>query len=446
MASNKGKWSLWYAIIQRVVRLCVYVYYRPIIVDGKENIPQGEPVIFAGNHQSAFMDALAISVTCGRQPSFLVRADVFRRKLDQRFYNSLKMMPVYRQVDGVDNLQLNEHIFQQCEDILTDRGSIIIFPEGSQNHRRRLRPMMKGIARIAFRTEEKFQFKHGLKIIPVGINFESHTKSRKKLYLRYGKPITISKYLESYQQNSQKAMNELREEIFNGLLKEVIHVDQKDWYYTLCEVSEISKTRIIKELNLQGSKPSKIFEAEQKIGLALTKEKEESYFKQLAIKVEDYKKIMKKAGLPLYGLDLKVNSTSSFGFKLALSVILSPLLLPGILLNILPFWLVAFIVKRRVKDIHFIASVKLMVGLICFGAYYLLMMVAGLILLPDWWWIFPLLILGLLLGIAAWNFVEWFEKEKIRFRLFKFKKQQQEEFNIAKKLKQELEEIVLDSL
>lgn len=444
MSASMGKWSLWYALIQRLIRLCVYVYYRPVIVGGKENIPKNDPVIFAGNHQSAFMDALVISVTCGRQPAFLVRADVFRRKLDQSFYNSLKMMPVYRQVDGMDNLQRNEDIFQQCEDILSEKGCIIIFPEGSQNHRRRLRPMKKGITRIAFRTESKFNFSHGLKIVPVGINFESHTRFRRKLYIRYGNPIPIAQYEMLYAEHPQKAMSKLREDLFEGLLKEIVHIDQKDWYYTIRNASDVVKQYVAEYRGLDINRAEDEFKIEKSIGSALTANDivEENY-SEMESKLEQIRKFADEAGLPFDIIKEQPIEKLGFALRLMGFIAFIPICFIGILVNVIPYGMVASVVGRRVKDIHFIASVKLITGLIFFGTFYILSAIAALFILPYWWMAVLWLLVSGLSGLTAWHVLIWFRNTRLRHKLSWHLKDPNNPIHEMMAFKRELEQMVL---
>ena len=49
-------------LLKMWVWIAIHVYFRRIKVTGKENIPKDKPIIFAPNHQYAFMDALLIVV------------------------------------------------------------------------------------------------------------------------------------------------------------------------------------------------------------------------------------------------------------------------------------------------------------------------------------------------------------------------------------------------
>ena len=78
---NIEKYSARYALLKKVAGFWHNkVFYRKIIIIGRENINPDHHLIFAPNHQNALMDALAVLFTHKGQPVFLARADIFKRK------------------------------------------------------------------------------------------------------------------------------------------------------------------------------------------------------------------------------------------------------------------------------------------------------------------------------------------------------------------------------
>ena len=91
-------------------------------------------------------------------------------------------IPIYRRqdADGTDPAaqvspeelaRPNEATFGRCYDYLGQGGTIMIFPEGTSVSERRLRPLKTGAARIALGAEARHDFKLGLHMLPVGINY-----------------------------------------------------------------------------------------------------------------------------------------------------------------------------------------------------------------------------------------------------------------------------------
>ena len=178
-------------IIKSYFCLCMHLFYRKIEVRGLKNIPKNKPVIFAGNHQLAILDALLIVCSSKKQPSTLTSAFIFNSLILAKILSVLKLIPIYRIRDGVKSLQKNEEIFKRCNKLLSNNEAVTIFPEADQHADRRLRPLTKGISRLAFKAEESEDFKLNSVIVPVGINFSNQYNFNSKLFINYGVPIEV---------------------------------------------------------------------------------------------------------------------------------------------------------------------------------------------------------------------------------------------------------------
>jgi len=171
---NIEKYSARYALLKTFAGFWHNnVFYRKVIVHGRENINPDHHLIFAPNHQNALMDALAVLFTHKGQPIFLARADIFKRKSIAAILYFLKILPVYRIRDGFSSLKSNDEIFSKTIDVLKHKNGLVILPEGDHSGFRRLRQLKKGICRIAFQSDEATGYNLKIKIIPVGIEFSN---------------------------------------------------------------------------------------------------------------------------------------------------------------------------------------------------------------------------------------------------------------------------------
>lgn len=236
----KKSYTPFYGAVKFLVKLALKLFYRRIEVQGLGDFPEGKPVLLAPNHQNAFMDALVPAVFTPGAVHFLVRADVFKSSLAQKFFNALNMMPVYRQRDGLSNLGLNEQIFRQCHEILRRKGTLLIFPEAGHLGQRIVRPLSKGFTRIVFGAQEGME-DLDIQIVPVGLNYSDYTRSHSVLLLNFGASISVNKYRGLYAENPQKAMGQLREELQEKLTREVLHVPSE----TVHRAFEIEMERMI---------------------------------------------------------------------------------------------------------------------------------------------------------------------------------------------------------
>ena len=80
-------------------RIFVYIFYREVDIIGTENIPEDEAVIFCGNHQNQFVDALMLYSTSPRPVSFIIAAKSMKRLVVGAFARLLDAIPVRRPQD-----------------------------------------------------------------------------------------------------------------------------------------------------------------------------------------------------------------------------------------------------------------------------------------------------------------------------------------------------------
>lgn len=195
-----------------------------------KNVPRKGAIIFAINHQNALLDPLVIHSTALRNPYFLTRGDIFKNKLVDQFLRGIKMLPIYRIRDGYDSIKMNEAIFETTKEILSKKGAMGIFPEGSHSLQYRIRSLKKGIARMAFGAEEAADFNLNLKIVPVGIYYESHLSTKGRTFVTYGQPIHVADFKDAYTENQNKGIEELISEVREKMKPLSLHFEDKANY------------------------------------------------------------------------------------------------------------------------------------------------------------------------------------------------------------------------
>lgn len=98
----------------------------------------------------------------------------------------MKILPVYRTSEGVENLSENYKTFDDCIALFKKNGVITIYSEGKCINEWHLRPLKKGTARLAIKAWDE---NIPLKVLPVGINYSSFTRFGKTIKLNFGEPI-----------------------------------------------------------------------------------------------------------------------------------------------------------------------------------------------------------------------------------------------------------------
>lgn len=112
-----------YRFFRPIITFLMKVLYRIEII-GKENIPDQEGFILAGNHKSDLDCTFLISST-KRTIHFLAKKELIDGKLGW-FFRNMELIPVDRQVK-------NKEAIAKGEDVLTNGGVIGIFPEATFN-------------------------------------------------------------------------------------------------------------------------------------------------------------------------------------------------------------------------------------------------------------------------------------------------------------------------
>jgi 1-acyl-sn-glycerol-3-phosphate acyltransferase len=413
------------------------IFYRRVIVYGRENIDPDDSLIFAPNHQNALMDALAVLYTHSGQPVFLARADIFRKKMIASFLYFLKILPVYRMRDGFSSLKGNDEVFQKTIDVMKNKNGLVILPEGDHAGFRRLRQLKKGICRVAFQACEATGYNIGIKIIPVGVEFTNYQRVRQVLTVVYGKPIEVSKYIEIYKENPEKALNELRSRLSREIKNVMVHIDAEDDYEAIDELRNIINGRFSDDIKFP-----KIFRDRMLIN-KLNHLREVN--QQLYSRISDLSLKVKNATTELklnYRLLEKKKHPVGWLYAGVIGLILTfPLFVYGNIFN-LTFMGIPNLQMSKIKDPQFHSSIKygfsLALAIILLPVYLIISL-----LIFNQWWVALLVFISLpLSGLFAWNYYIQFLRIRGGFRIRNFIRNNNKKFDDLRRSHSELINLV----
>ena len=422
-APGVHKRNLFYYMIYPYVRSFFFLFYSKVEVRGLKNIPRKEPVIMAPNHQNALMDALILLFSAPRDIVFLARADLFNNKALAFFLNSMKILPVFRQRDGASELGKNEDIFDISVNVLHNRHHLCVMPEGNHGGHRRLRTIVKGIFRIAFKAQEEYGSKPFVKILPVGFDVGHYVKQNQTLLIQFGKPIEISEYWEQYVENNARGINAMKARLREEMLPLMINIENEEFYETIMELKGIFNKNMREIMGITGTKLSDKFKADKELIARIDAliEKDPETVRSLAGNVDEYSSGVKEMRVRDW-----VVRDQGYGFFRTLwryltLIITFPFFLYGFITNAVPYLLPGYIV-RKVKDLQFHSSLKAGLGiLLLFPLYYVIETLAfGFISgLPYWAWIAFLVSLLPMGKIALTWYLRW--KKTVRGSRFRRK-------------------------
>ncbi len=380
------KWSLGYWCLKQYIRFIDWIIHHKTILIGEENIPKNKPILFAPNHQNALSDPMAILLHTRFQPVWLARADIFKNRIISLILRFLKIMPVYRMRDGKDQLSKNDKTFTDSIKVLENNFALALFPEAAHSGKRQMLLHKKAVPRIVFMAEEKAKNNLDIHIVPTGIYYSSYWKFNRTVIVNFGNPILVNDFLEEYQANPASATISLREAIFSAIEPLTINIKSKKFYDEFELIREIYGKRFLKRQRKKETLLNR-FKTDQK----LTQRLDELGIEQLGeienilAEVKSYHTLVRKNGLRNWLVENPKNNFLKIGAnKLGLTLSL-PIFLYGFLFNVIPFFAIDIVVRKKVKDKSFYSTFFLGLGMLLFPLVYLLQLWAVSSFLHSFW-------------------------------------------------------------
>lgn len=260
------------------LRLALFFYYKKIEMNYQEPLCQDQARLFLANHQNGLMDPLIIGTKKGQFSYFLTRASVFKKEWVSKFLKSLLMIPIYRVRDGWNTISKNGAVFKFCSDLLNDNTGIVLFPEGSHDIKRYVRPLSKGFTRIIAETLSNHPDKE-IELVPVGLNYRRPEEFADSVVLNFGIPIATKDYEDL---NSKDSVFKMKRDVHHALTKLTTHIDADDYnlviqklatlnadYLNPKEVNQCVSTHF-EDCKTQPNQPQNFIKSVAKIGLSIS--------------------------------------------------------------------------------------------------------------------------------------------------------------------------------
>ena len=198
-------------IVQWGFRCVSFLSGIHLTVEGKENVPTDQPVLYIGNHRSIF-DIVITYAQCPGLTGYISKDGVNKIPVLRMWMRRLYCLFLDRE-DLKQGLKIILTAIEQVKNGI----SICIFPEGTRNHDSdptSLLPFKEGSFKIAQKT--------GCPIVPMALTgtadiFENHFPwlHRTEVRLTYGKPIVIAELSKE----DQKKIGNYCQNVIREMLK-----------------------------------------------------------------------------------------------------------------------------------------------------------------------------------------------------------------------------------
>ena len=365
-----------YALLKIITKLALKVYFRKIHIKGLEHIPKDGPLIIVSNHPSSFLDPVSIALFVNREINFLAKGSLFKNKFVAKVLSNLNMTPVYRAQDDSKLLTKNNQVFKACYNKLQANGVLMIFPEGTSEHERKLRPIKTGTARIALGAAKENDYNLNVKILPVGLNYTKSSKFRSELFIQFDRPIESKDYFKEHQEFDKKAVKTLTNQIEVRIKNLIVDTDE---YESLVEKVE---SLYRNEMPFEAEEESKFSEVKfsQDIvtGIKYFQKNDPILFHQVKTKIDDYFLTLEEVGVSDKSFQNKenLNSLRLYSLKTILILFLGfPIWLFGFINSFIPYKLPRIIALKISDSTAFYGALLMGLGTILFTVFYSIMTV-----------------------------------------------------------------------
>lgn len=213
-----------YSLIKLPASCALWIYCKCLRVNKKDIFNSHGPLILACNHPNSFLDAVILATLFKRPVYSLARGDAFNKNWVAFLLRSINIYPVYRQSEGAEHLHRNYDTFDICQHLFRKNGIVLVFTEALCEHEWHLRPLKKGTARLAINA---WQENIPLKVLPVGINYNSFDSFGKIIHLGFGEMIT-QQDLHTPTTDHARMLNELTNRIKIQLAQLVYEIKPDD--------------------------------------------------------------------------------------------------------------------------------------------------------------------------------------------------------------------------
>ena len=416
-----------YLFLRTTLPYSLHVFFKRIKATNAPKETLGR-TFFACNHASSFMDPLIPGALSKPIVHFMTRADIYKGVVKHLFYHS-HMIPIFRQQDGEGHNEKNVEVFRIVAEEVKRGKNILVFAEGFTDDEfvRRLKPVKKGIARMAFFTLEQLNWSEKVYIQTMGINYTNPAVFRSEVLMNYGDKICLNDYREAYIENPQVVIKQISDWVEVNMQKQITHVEKNE----NCQFHEQIMRLTRKGMNTENSDFSISLEGRFQYSQNLANwvnAQEESTTAALKHDLNDYFSCLdatkvKEEDVYEYSQTGKINISK----HLIYNILLAPIALLGLLHG----WISWFIIKPKIEKAFkrqvFWSSVKVVVSHFATGLYNILL------LIPFYFFVYPSILAGLLYLIlmAGLSFVvyhKWIENIR------EFKRKSKIELGVLKEM------------
>ncbi|NJL77449.1 MAG: hypothetical protein HC892_22850 [Saprospiraceae bacterium] len=258
-------------------------------------------------------------------------------------------------------------MLEAMQNKLHENKTLMVLVEGSASVKKQLRPLQKGIARLAFGTYERYQ-RTDIEVVPVSVNFDNPTQFRLTPMIVLGESILLSDYLAQYQANKSQTINQLMKSLTQKMREHLIHIEDLADESLVEQLLEVYRNQYPVPQFPVFERHNEPLEAQIKIATAInhlpTADKQ-----ALITQTTAYFSGLQQLGWSDYGLSTRTHPLAWLGFLVGLV----PFLI-GYCLNFLFPIISKTVAEKKVKKIQYFIPVYWAMSSLTYLFYFLLLL------------------------------------------------------------------------
>jgi len=364
-----------YSFLKLLMQVTVRVFFRSVAIRNKNLIPEKGPLLVLANHPSTFMDPIVLATILNRKVYFLGKGELFKSKLAKVILPKLNIIPVYRKQDDPSQMSKNEETFIKCFEHLENNGAILMFPEGVSFTERKLRPIKTGAARIVLGAEARNDFKLGVHIVNIGLNYADPHRFNRDLFINIHKPINVGVYKEVFLNDSFEGAKKLTADITKQLENLIIAFEDEQTDDLVRDIETLYKPLLSEERGLTPNEKGAEFMISKNIIESVNHFKihDPDRVSKMHERLKSYFATLTELGLEDADIAEKTNNKSILiGVIKAILITITglPIYIYGLINNILPFEIPAYLASKISKQKEFRGAIGMVGGMFTFLIFY----------------------------------------------------------------------------
>jgi 1-acyl-sn-glycerol-3-phosphate acyltransferase len=415
------------AVLWSLALVTSRIFYSKFVTRNKNALRIKHPTILVSNHPNTLYDPFMAAIPVNRFVHFLANAGLFDIPVLGPFLGSTYGIKVERRQDvGKDGVKLdNDKAFRFAEGFLTKGGCLYIAAEGGSDIPRRIRRFKTGSARIALSTENKHDFKLGLEILIVGLNYQDQRNFRTPIFRNVGEPIKVADFEEIYRKDKIQAVTELTEAMFKKAQDLTIHTRNDEEDALMRKLEEIAQTENPLSLDLVFDRTKKMINNWQK--MQEVKSVEATKFKS---NVEEYFSFLHKNKIrdSIVIKTQKSNAKMNWVLRTIFMMLVFFVFVYGWVNNFLANYTPALINKKLKLHPAYTSTVKILSGIFTYIIFYGLQIWVFKKFFTESWMTWAYLASLVVTGLFAWWYKDFAKDTLGGWRLFRLLKNEKGDF------------------